>query len=338
MLVGKKNTVIQQTSDRTNGKISLWVLAYVCIYIGLFMLDLYMASSYIKESGYLGFYIYNQMKVVDPSMLNRLSGYMTTLLPVVFGYSYIFHYSRLEKRLLFFTFFISAFSLALIGQRGMLFCLLLLSISLYTKKKKISLVKFSVMACLLVILAQVLFLLRSEGLNTNISLSSLLGSFFHQQGVSFIVYELSKLYSFPDYLSYQVFIPGLNFMLDIFNLGSAEQTFKFFGDYLAFTVNTEEYAQGKGLGWTLVGDFEQILGWGDFGVLVGMILFGAMLGYLDKSRYKDIQFIKYSLFLNILFLPRSSLQNLLIPIVACVCILLIRKLIMGNFLLKIRPN
>lgn len=301
---------------------SFLVFLYVIIFYFLIILDLVKAYPYIRDMGYLGFYTYNNEKSVNPTLITRVTGYLITFLPVVFGYSYTYFKSKKQNILILIAMLVYAISLAAVGQRGMLFCVMLLILSLYSQSYKINFIKLVVIAFVFLFLAQFLYFMRSgEDYTFNLSF---LSNFFHQQGVSFLVYNLSLLYEFPENLNYSVFVPAFNFIASLLGF-DASLNYRSYGDFLAFTVNPEAYYQGMGLGWTLIGDFVQLFSFGNYGIIIGIVFFGVFLGFVDSGKSHVVTFFKYTLFTTILFLPRSSSQTLILPILACCLLILIKQ-------------
>lgn len=301
---------------------SILVILYVVVFYFLIILDLLKAYPYVRDMGYLGFYTYNNEKSVNPTLITRVTGYLITFLPVVFGYSYTYFKSKKQNILILAAMLVYAISLASVGQRGMLFCVMLLMLSLYSQSYKMNFIKLVIIAFGFLLLAQFLFFIRAgEDYTFNLSF---LSNFFHQQGVSFLVYNLSLLYEFPENLNYSVFIPAFNFIASLLGFDTS-LNYRSYGDFLASTVNPEAYYQGMGLGWALIGDFVQLFSFGNYGVIFGIVIFGVFLGFVDSAKSHVATFLKYTLFTTILFLPRSSSQTLILPILACCLLLLIKQ-------------
>lgn len=306
---------------------SFWIVFYIVIFYSLIFLDFLKAYPYIRDMGYLGFYTYNNEKAVNPTIITRITGYLITFLPVVFGYSYTYFKSKKQNILILMAMLVYAISLASLGQRGMLFCLMLLMLSLYSQNYKINFFKLMIIAIGFLFLAQFLFFMRAgEDYTFNLSL---LSNFFHQQGVSFLVYNLSLLYEFPENLNYSVFVPAFNFIASLLGFDTS-LNHRSYADFLAAMVNPEAYSQGMGLGWALIGDFIQLFSLGNYGIIIGIFVFGVFLGFVDSANSHGATFLKYTLFTTILFLPRSSSQTLILPIIACCLLLLIRQALINK--------
>ncbi|CAH6636745.1 O-antigen polysaccharide polymerase Wzy [Pseudocitrobacter vendiensis] len=274
--------------------------------------------------GYVGIYLYNMQMAENPTLIGKLYFYSGSLLYLLVGYSLVFSRNKNELKIILSLILIKSIFLAVIGQRGPFLCSILFMVLLYTQVRKNNLIKIGALFFSLALLAQVLNLFRGTGQEIN-GIFDAFSRFFYEQGISFYIPYLSSQYSFPTIASIQTLLPGTKFIYETFSGDELTLLDYNFTNALTYYVNYKAYLEGAGLGWSVLSDFQKIIG-GDFGIIIGMAALGLFTGYCESQRSgRNAKFLIYSIAIPFLFLPRASIASITPIILLCFIVMIFRE-------------
>ena len=219
------------------------------------------------------------------------------------------------KKVALATYFFLALIMAIIGQRGPILSVLILFLALLLNDKSTTKkITYSIAA---VFSVAILLQLFSALTLREYSLESITGNgfldFLYEQGGTLPIYGMSRdIIDYPIDAYIQNFVPGYASLSNLLGSPLAVESISF-GAHLSRTLNEELFGLGHGLGWSILGDATQTLG---FAYCFFMITLGAGVGIVDRHQRASPFYLGLSilLLLKLPFLPRASVNSLLIPI------------------------
>lgn len=247
-----------------------------------------------------------------------------TLLYICFGLSMAYGTKYTQKRYLL-LFFIYSIINILIGGRGTLGAVLMFLIWYYSLSHKINILKFAALGIifLLFLLWIFSFSIRQANSTMNLGLVDTISYFLYSQGISLAVFDQSRdIMNYPTLAYVQSIIPGSSSIYSLFSGISLASQDVSFASYLSYSLNPYLFANGNGLGWTLLGDLYLFGG----RCLIGFGLLSFIFGYLCsfvESKVSSSVFCKvliFSIFMRLMLLPRSGL-NEIIPFIVYVYVI-----------------
>lgn len=208
-----------------------------------------------------------------------------------------------------------ALALAVIGQRGSILSLLIFCFALLLDEKSTS--KKFAYSIAGVLSAALLLEFFSAITLREYSLESVTGNafldFLYEQGGTLPIYGMSRdILDYPTDAYIQNFVPGYALISNL--LGSPLPVDSVsFGAHLSRTLNEELFSLGHGLGWSILGDAIQTLG---FAYCLFMIVLGAGVGIVERNKKYTPFYAGLSvlLLLKLPFLPRASVNSVVIPV------------------------
>lgn len=240
----------------------------------------------------------------------------STLYSIFFGMALAIGFNNNRKKYIC-LFVINAFIIMMVGSRGGFGASILLLLWIYSDTHKISIKKLATYGITSILLLLFIFSFSIRGQAKGFSLDDLnlvLATFFYGQGVSMMVFNVSKLVpSFPT-LSY--FTAVFPFAVPIYRIVSGEKLSSFdfsFSNYLSYYINPNLYFEGQGLGWTILGDIYLL----SFNSVVLFCLLALILGsgfawVENKAKYHNFwKIFLYSFITNIVILPRGTIMRIL---------------------------
>lgn len=246
------------------------------------------------------------------------------LLYICFGLSMAYGTKNTQKRYLI-LFFIYAIINILIGGRGTLGAVLMFSIWYYSLSHKINILKLAALGIfsLLFLLWIFSFSIRQADSTIDLGLVDTISYFLYSQGISLAVFDQSRdVINYPALAYVQSIIPGSSSIYSLFTGISLAPQDVSFASYLSYSLNPSLFANGNGLGWTLLGDLYLFGG----RCLIGFGLLSYIFGYicsLVESKASSSMFCKvliFSIFMRLMLLPRAGL-NEIIPFIVYVYVI-----------------
>ena len=314
-----------QPSKFNKGKVkSPWILFFCFSILAITAFTYFELVQYVLTYGYKGIYVYNAEAAQSPSLMSKLSFYSYPLTLVLFSYTLVYRKIKKEILLLLFIIILKALLMASLGQRGPFMCTLLFIMCMITKNKKVGLFKACVFLFSLIVMAQLINYFRGSGVAID-SIYNALVRFLYEQGITFYIPYLSNMYDFPTLAKVQTIIPGSKFIYSLFSGNTPELQEYVLGHFLTYQVDSVAFSSGAGLGWSIISDFQQIIGGMDLLIILSMLAFGFVLSFLESARSSDnMKFIVYAAAIPIIFLPRSSLANVIPIVILCIFIIILR--------------
>lgn len=233
---------------------------------------------------------------------------------VMLGLSFAFGV-KLEKKILLITLAFSSILFLLAGQRSVFVSTMFLFIWIYAFYRGLSWTK-----AVLFLLATFFSLMLLGTFSQRASIAGqegvygFIANFFFIQGISMMVFDVSvRVSDYPLLAFFQSFIPGSSRIYSFFYEVRSYDIH--YADYLAYTLDSEAFYRGQGLGWTLPGSF-YIWSGGMLGIFsLFSVAFGYCLRLVDeisgKSRFWTGAVV--CLLPTMILLPRSQF-SFLIPL------------------------
>lgn len=247
----------------------------------------------------------------------------TTLMYVFWGMAFTFGDKSLRRRYLILFLFFAVLTI-LIGSRGMFGSFLMFMLYIYSLNRKINIVKILLIGvgAVLLLLFVFTFSIREIGAS-DVSGGNMLSTFLYEQGVTFLVFDKTMdINDFPIVGYFQTFMPGAGTIYTHLINPSAYPYELTFDAYISNTLNPIEYANGHGVGWSILGDL-YVFSFGNivfFSIL--SIIFGCICAAIENhsNKHPFYSIVVYSLFFRFMILPRAGL-NTIIPFLWYVVIL-----------------
>lgn len=247
------------------------------------------------------------------------------LLYALFGMAYTYG-DKILKRKYLSLLFVYSFLTILIGSRGAFGSFMMLLLWLYSRNRKLNVIKLFVVGSSALILLLVIFSfsIRAVGVEGFTGIESL-SAFFYSQGITLLVFEKTmEINSFPIVATFQSFIPGSTFFYTHFIKPSAYPYELTFDAYISYNVNPEAFMNGNGLGWSILGDFYVFSNGNVILFAVMSVLFGYICAYIENrcSTKSFFNVLVFATFIKFMFLPRAGL-NTIIPFIWYIAIIYI---------------
>lgn len=273
----------------------------------------------VFTEGYLSLFLSLQ----NEEYSTGVTGIISVLFMVFFGLAFGFCDKETQKKYLILFAIRSGFSIVM-GSRGAFGTTLLILMWIYSLRRKISLKKLFMLALGAIIVLNFVFTfsIRSTDLgnDNNLSLWDLLVHFVSGQGISLMVFDVSReVDSYPVLAYFQSIIPGSSFFYTIFTSNPVASIDNNFSSYLCYNLNPSMYKSGLGLGWTLMSDF-YIFGCRNIiGFSLISVLFGLLLGFITvQSHYNHwYKSLLFTITIPLLFLPRGAINSFATVIIYC---------------------
>lgn len=246
------------------------------------------------------------------------------LLYICFGLSMAYGSTHTQKRYLILFFIYSTINI-LIGGRGTLGAVLMFSIWYYSLSHKINILKLAFLGItsMLFLLWIFSFSIRQADSTMDIGLIDTISYFLYSQGISLAVFDQSRdIVDYPTLAYIQSIVPGSSSIYSLLTGTALSPQDVSFSSYLSYSLNSSLFANGNGLGWTLLGDLYLFGGRS----LVGFGLLSFIFGYICshiESRASSSMFCKvllFAIFMRFVLLPRAGL-NTIIPFIAYVYVM-----------------
>ena len=251
--------------------------------------------------------------------------FLIVLFLVFFGLAFGFG-NKLSRTLYLSLFIFVGLMDVIMGARGGFGITLLVLIWIYSFYHKINWIKLSSILLVALFLLLYIFSLSIRQNDISDSPTSLIDSlinFISGQGISLMVFEASR--QIPDYpiVSYfQSIIPGSNAMYQFFSGETLQGYESGFSNWMCYHLNSVEYEQGFGLGWSVLSDF-YLFGFRTyFGFSLVALFFGWLIAKLelDASKSGFALALLFSLMNGLLFLPRGPFSSFFTVIVYCLIV------------------
>nr|WP_225914323.1 O-antigen polysaccharide polymerase Wzy [Morganella morganii] len=274
----KPYTLIGGSTKKSSNTILLLLLTVIFLCLCKDQLDLYLIT---KSNGYLSRYSGHQSSAYKAG-----DTILTTLFYVFIGICFSKKSSVLQKTSCFYLLVIGLLN-AIGGQRGPFIVSLLFIIWFIGLTKDIGIKKlaFFAIASSLLLVFIMSFTVRGDKYS-DFGIINGMAVFLYHQGVtlSVINYGISELFDkYPIYPYITSFIPGGARLSTIINGGPLMPYELGFGAFTAHAANPAEYANGRGTGWSIIGNFYLFSG----GVIAIFFIissaFGVAMRYLESS-------------------------------------------------------
>lgn len=246
------------------------------------------------------------------------------LLYICFGLSMAYGSAYTQKRYLILFFVYSTINI-LIGGRGTLGAVLMFSIWYYSLSHKINIVKLAILCVfsLLFLLWIFSFSIRQADSSMSLGLVDTISYFLYSQGISLAVFDQSRdIIDYPALAYIQSIIPGSSTIYSLFTGVSLSPQDVSFSSYLSYSLNPSLFANGNGLGWTLMGDLYLFGGRTYIGFGILSFIFGYLCSYIESKASLKIFYkvLIFAIFMRFVLLPRAGL-NTIIPFIAYVYVI-----------------
>lgn len=273
----------------------------------LFLIELFISAKDAFTGGYLSSKEWQTQSYKFP-----LSSLAQTIFGIGLGYSVIKGYL---KKFYLPIFLLNAFISALIGARGPFMIAMLFLLWVYGDygQKKVNVLKLVIIGLTSIISISYfiqIYSYRSNGLEFEVDILKFLSTFFYEQGVSMMVFDVSmKVSDYPTLAYFQSFVPGSSAIASLFV--DVEYYMTGFQHYMAKTLDPYLFSLGYGLDWTLFSDFYVFGGETLLGFCCVAFLFGLLFALLHNSCDKQFWLVlTCAIFSRLIFLPRSSFSIL----------------------------
>lgn len=274
----KPYTLISGSTKKRSNTILFLLITAIFLYLCKEQLDLYLIT---KSNGYLSRYSGHQSSAYKAG-----DTILTTLFYVFIGICFSKKSSALQKISCFYLLAIGLLN-AIGGQRGPFIVSLLFIIWFIGLTRDIGIKKlafFAISSSLLLVFIMS-FTVRGDKYS-DFGIVNGVAVFLYHQGItlSVINYGISELFDkYPIYPYITSFIPGGARLSAIINGGPLMPYELGFGAFTAHAANPVEYANGRGTGWSIIGNFYLFSG----GVMVIFFIISSALGitlrYLESS-------------------------------------------------------
>lgn len=235
-----------------------------------------------------------------------------TVFLFLFGISMAYGDKRVRS--LYISLFVMAsLIMIIVGGRGMFGSVLLVLLWMYCQNHNITIKKIIVLLSVvcIVLLGISKFSIRNQDLPANIGLIETLQLFLFDQGSSLMVFDTSRLLNdYPWQPYFQNFIPGF-VRISEFISGQSAGTNASFAAHMCSTINPSLYANGNGLGWTLMSDI-YLYSMGNkflFFLITILLSYGISILAFNINNNKIIKLSAYTFATSLLILPRSGLNS-----------------------------
>lgn len=306
-------------------KLLFWPLAAFSLLVKIF--DFKYA---LENGGYLAMY------EGQNETYSSFSSLGTTVLYILWGMSFVFGDKQVKRRY-FILLFLYTFITILIGSRGAFGSFLMFALWIYSLKKKIKIIKLTVIGGFLftLLLFVFSFSIRESGAG-DVSETDALSAFLYSQGVTLLVFDQTRdVASFPVVAYFQAFIPGATFLYTHLFNPSAYPYDLTFDAYISNLINPKEYANGHAVGWSILGDVYVFSGGNILIFALLSILFGMLCAYIENNCSKKPFFavLVYAVFLKFMILPRAGI-NTIVPFIWYIAVLYLLIVIFPQILRK----
>lgn len=278
------------------------------VVVPLVLVSLYQSYTLVRDYGYLGLYLGQTgeqgsvVKSIATTMAFALMG-----LAVAYG-------DKSARRAYFAVYFFMAVVNLMYGARGGFVTFILFAIWIATGMGARRIGFGKIFACFAGIGVFIIYFMnvvsaRGDGIVQGGLLDNMSG-LLYDQGVTLMVFDLStKTHGYPWVPYIQNFLPGVSFLVNVFSTLRPQDAG--FSKYLSYVNNSDAYADGYGLGWSLFGDL-YVYAQGNWVIFV---LLAVCVGYgiaKAEALARDQPLIKALLVSaapSIMFLPRAGLNS-----------------------------
>lgn len=263
------------------------------------------------QGGYLAHFVANVNAEYSGSSLARVAKMLCVIslgLAIAFG-------DRVQKKKYILLFFLYSLANLFVGSRGSFGALLLILLWFYSFNHKISIKKVFVglgfgMFALLFLYS---FSIRMADIDSkDLSFLETAMFFIYSQGVSLIVFDMSRLITDYPVLPYvQSFIPGASFFYLLLSGETLNVWDVSFADYMCYNLNSRLFLEGAGLGWTLTSDLYLFSGGFVLIFIVLSFVWGGIIGLLENLADKDLvyRYILVALAPSVLVIARGGIHT-----------------------------
>lgn len=222
--------------------------------------------------------------------------------------------SKILKNMHLTVFILFTITYLMLGSRGTFVCNVLFLFWLYSDygRKNVKLSKILISLALLGLFLSSFFTYFSfrEIDESGLSVFNSLLMLLYDQGITLMVFNESiNVQSYPLLPMIQNFIPGSVFIVSTFSFVPTENIS--YANFLAYTLDSNLFSKGYGLGWSVYSDFYVLSG--GFVFLFGMIvfLFSFFINFMEKMLNRNLYWkvIVISTLPALLFLPRAGLYS-----------------------------
>ncbi|HCT3120671.1 TPA: O-antigen polysaccharide polymerase Wzy [Morganella morganii] len=287
----------------------LWI--YILVALGGLLYIINVKLQLVLQHGYLGLYKAQSSETYS----SQLESILNTLFWICMGLT-LSYGNKKQKKILILMFLIYAASALLLGARSLFGTFILFSLWLYGDfgRKKFSSIKFIIIAIIFIL--SVNALLISTGLRGSVasdsSLLKTLHTFFYNQGITLMVFDVSmRVENYPIIAYFQSVFPGASYIASFLTTTPVHEIH--FGSYLSYSLNSEYYKAGNGVGWSI---FSDIYLYSNRNIVFYSLLFflwGWLLTKLEKASTTNffIRGLAITLIPKILFVARASLSTII---------------------------